>query len=108
MNWLMVAAVVYFLAAEWSPCHRSRQALLVVVLFNLWALLPLAPSSSHQVEKIGGKGSKRSAASEATLPFWAPPPWLRQASVTARLLVRAVCFGLPSCIMGAKVLPEGV
>ena len=100
----MVAAIVYFLAAEWSPCHRARRALLAILLFNLWALLPL--SSSSQVEKIG-KSSKRSSSSRASIPFWAPPPWLRQSFVAARLLVRASCIGLPGCIIGASVLPEG-
>lgn len=96
-----VAVVVYFLAAEWSPCHRGRQALIVCVLFNLWTILPLATS-------IETKQRSNTLTTNISIPFWTPPPHLYHASTAARGLMYASCMTFPSLVMRAKIIPEGV
>jgi len=98
----MVAAavIVYFLAAEWSPCHRGRQALIVFLLFNLWSLLPLGGSSDSNQRSP-------TLASNVSIPFWSPPPLLSLATTAARSLMSASCFTFPSVVMKAKVIPDG-
>jgi hypothetical protein len=98
----MVAAavIVYFLAAEWSPCHRGRQALIVFLLFNLWSILPLGGSSDSNQRSP-------TLASNVSIPFWSPPPLLSLATTAARSLMSAGCFTFPSVVMRAKVIPDG-
>jgi len=111
---MAIAALAYFAAAPWEPCNRGRQALLVVLLFNLWTILPLAQSSAASGDGSGcgasssSRPAKRQAGQQATTPpFWSPPAWLRQGTAAARGLVRGACVALPGCVMSAKLLPEG-
>lgn len=92
-----LAVIVYFLVAEWYPCHRGRQALIICVLFNLWTILPLGPAVSP--------GSNTT---NVSIPFWQPPPSLLHGTTTARGLLSASCVSFPGLILKAKLLPEGM
>jgi|AntAceMinimDraft_5_1070358.scaffolds.fasta_scaffold149613_1 hypothetical protein len=96
-----VLALVYFLAADWEPCYRGRQALLVLLLFNLWAILPLAPAGPEEARR----GNHSAAATP--LPLAQAPPWLRHAATAAKALVGAACLGLPRAWLKADLMPDG-
>jgi len=96
-----VLALVYFLAADWEPCYRGRQALLLVMLFNLWVILPLAPAGAEEARR----GNVSAAATP--VPLTQTPPWLRLAGTAARALVGATCYSLPRAWLKADLLPEG-
>ena len=108
---MVLASLVYFLAADWEPCFRGRQSLVIILIFNLWTILPLAPGPMDPAPALGtSKAGRVPAAVSATtlaMPFWTPPPFLLQAATSARFLVRSACITLPGSLMTAKVLPEG-
>jgi hypothetical protein len=97
-----VLALVYFLAADWEPCYRGRQALLLVVLFNVWVILPLAPVGPDEARR----GNLSAVATP--VPLTQAPPWLRLAGTAARALVGGTCYTLPRVWLRADLLPEGM
>ena len=95
-----IAAIIYFICCEtWSPCYRGKQALGIILAFNIFLILPLADEAAASRKQM----SRRITALSSSLPFLQPPNWLHQSSHAARVLLRINCITLPRAFLLANL-----
>ena len=95
-----IAAIIYFICCEtWSPCYRGKQALGIILAFNMFLILPFADEAAASRKQM----SRRITALSSSLPFLQPPNWLNQSSHAARVLLRINCITLPRAFLLANL-----